>query len=92
VKIVSVLLLFVPVAVALEYLAPDQHLWVFLASALAIVPCAGWMGKATEALAALVLGQVWGDGQSNWIKGVQLLAVYLILAIVFYFTPGKAPQ
>jgi Ca2+:H+ antiporter len=46
----------------------------------------------TVFFAVLVLGQVSGDGQSNWIKGVQLLAVYLILAIVFYFAPGKAPQ
>ena len=43
----------------------------------------------TVFFAVLVLGQVSGDGQSNWIKGVQLLAVYLILAIVFYFAPGK---
>ena len=46
----------------------------------------------TVFFAVLVLGQVSGDGQSHWIKGVQLLAVYLILAIVFYFAPGKAPQ
>jgi Ca2+:H+ antiporter len=46
----------------------------------------------TVFFAVLVLGQVSGDGQSNWIKGVQLLAVYLILAIVFYFAPGRAPQ
>jgi Ca2+:H+ antiporter len=29
-----------------------------------------------------------GDGRSNWFMGVQLLAVYLILAVAFYFTPG----
>lgn len=28
------------------------------------------------------------DGESNWIEGVQLLAVYLILAMAFYFLPG----
>jgi Ca2+:H+ antiporter len=27
------------------------------------------------------------DGESNWMEGVQLLAVYLILAIAFYFLP-----
>src|SRR5687768_13366445 len=46
----------------------------------------------TVFFAVLVLGQVSGDGESNWIKGVQLLAVYLILAIAFYLAPGKAPQ
>lgn len=27
------------------------------------------------------------DGESNWMEGVQLLAVYIILAIAFYFLP-----
>jgi Ca2+:H+ antiporter len=29
-----------------------------------------------------------GDGESNWLEGVQLLSVYLILGILFYFLPG----
>jgi len=29
-----------------------------------------------------------GDGRSSWFMGAQLLAVYLILAVAFYFTPG----
>jgi Ca2+:H+ antiporter len=29
-----------------------------------------------------------GDGRSNWFMGAQLLAVYLILAVAFYFTPA----
>ncbi|HSF30325.1 MAG TPA: calcium/proton exchanger [Candidatus Tectomicrobia bacterium] len=29
-----------------------------------------------------------GDGRSNWFMGAQLLVVYLILAVAFYFTPG----
>ena len=37
--------------------------------------------------AVLIAGQVAGDGESNWLEGVQLLAVYLILAFVFYFLP-----
>jgi Ca2+:H+ antiporter len=39
----------------------------------------------------LITGQVTGDGESNWLEGVQLLAVYIILGIVFYFLP-EAPQ
>ncbi len=27
------------------------------------------------------------DGESNWFEGVELVAVYLVLAIVFYFVP-----
>jgi len=29
------------------------------------------------------------DGESNWFEGVQLLAVYTVLAIVFFFVPGS---
>jgi Ca2+:H+ antiporter len=39
-------------------------------------------------LAVLITGQIASDGESNWIEGVQLLAVYTIIAIVFYFLPG----
>jgi Ca2+:H+ antiporter len=28
------------------------------------------------------------DGESNWVEGLQLMAVYLILALAFYFVPG----
>jgi Ca2+:H+ antiporter len=38
-------------------------------------------------LAVLITGQIASDGESNWIEGVQLLAVYTIMAIVFYFLP-----
>ena len=41
-------------------------------------------------LAVLITGQIASDGESNWIEGVQLLAVYLIMAMVFYFLPEGA--
>ena len=28
------------------------------------------------------------DGESNWVEGLQLLSVYLILALAFYFVPA----
>lgn len=31
-----------------------------------------------------------GDGECNWLEGVQLLAVYLIIAILFFFLPEPA--
>jgi Ca2+:H+ antiporter len=46
----DVLLIFIPVAVILNY-THTAEFWVFIASGLAIVPLAGWMGRATEALA-----------------------------------------
>ena len=33
------------------------------------------------------LSLISADGESNWLEGVQLLAVYLILAVAFYFLP-----
>ena len=30
------------------------------------------------------------DGESNWVEGLQLLSVYLILALAFYFVPPPA--
>lgn len=38
-------------------------------------------------LSVAISGQVTGDGESNWLEGVQLLSVYIILGIVFYFLP-----
>lgn len=39
-------------------------------------------------LSVVVTGQVAGDGRSDWLKGLQLLAVYLVLALTFFFLPG----
>ena len=44
------LLIFVPVAIGLEFLRPESHALIFLAACLAIVPLAGWLGRATEEL------------------------------------------
>jgi len=38
-------------------------------------------------MAVLIGALVAGDGRSNWYKGVQLIAVYLIIALMFYFMP-----
>jgi Ca2+:H+ antiporter len=46
----DVLLVFIPIAAIFHY-THAPALWTFLASGLAIVPLAGWMGKATESLA-----------------------------------------
>jgi Ca2+:H+ antiporter len=35
----------------------------------------------------LIAQQISSDGESNWIEGVQLLALYAILGILFYFLP-----
>jgi len=39
------------------------------------------------ALSVLATVIVVVDGESNWVEGLQLMAVYLILALAFYFVP-----
>ena len=39
-------------------------------------------------VAVLIVAEISGDGQTNWLEGIQLLSVYLILAILFYFLPA----
>ncbi len=41
------------------------------------------IGLSVIALAFVVL-----DGESNWFEGLQLVAVYLVLVLVFYFLPA----
>jgi Ca2+:H+ antiporter len=40
-------------------------------------------------LAVLVGALVTGDGRSNWYKGVQLVLLYAMIAILFYFLPAS---
>ena len=42
---------------------------------------------AAVALAVWIVVLISGDGECNWVEGVQLLAVYFILAILFFFLP-----
>ena len=39
-------------------------------------------------IGVLIGALVCGDGQSNWYKGVQLVTVYTIIALMFYFIPA----
>ena len=40
------------------------------------------------ALSVLITEQIAGDGESKWLEGVLLLAVYAVIAIMFYFLPA----
>ena len=44
---------------------------------------------AAIALSVLSTSIVVTDGESNWVEGLQLLSVYLILALAFYFVPAS---
>ena len=41
-------------------------------------------------VAVQLIFQISGDGETNWLEGVQLLSVYLILGILFFYLPEKA--
>lgn len=68
------LLLFLPAAVALEWFHAADSL-IFLASALAIIPLAGWLGEATEQLADHT-----GDGIGGLLNATFGNAAELIIA------------
>lgn len=40
-------------------------------------------------VAVAISGQIAADGESNWLEGVQLVAVYVMLAIMFFFLPAE---
>ena len=42
----------------------------------------------TVGLAVAIVSLVAADGESNWMEGVLLLAVYVIFAIAFFFLPA----
>ncbi len=70
------LLIFVPITIALEFLAPQQHLFIFLAAGCAILPLAGWMSRATEQLAEKL-----GEGVGGLLNATFGNAAELIIAI-----------
>ena len=70
------LLLFIPVAIGLEFLEPERYLLVFVASSLAILPLAGWMGRATEQLAERL-----GEGVGGLLNATFGNAAELIIAL-----------
>jgi Ca2+:H+ antiporter len=73
----QIALFVTPVLVFSSYLFPHRLTLEFtLPEVVAVV------------MAAFVADQISGDGESNWLEGVQLLALYLILGILFYFLPG----
>src|SRR5215831_18028330 len=72
----NLLLIFVPIAIALEFLAPSSHTLIFVAACLAIVPLAGWLGRATEELAHHT-----GEGIGGLLNATFGNAAELIIAI-----------
>jgi Ca2+:H+ antiporter len=72
------LLLAVPVAVVLHF-AGAGELWVFLASAVAIVPLAGLMGRSTENLAETLGAGVGGLLNATFGNAAELIIALMML-------------
>src|SRR3954470_20199932 len=70
------LLVFVPICIGLEFLAPERHLLIFASACLAITPLAGRMGHATEALAERM-----GEGVGGLLNATFGNAAELIIAL-----------
>lgn len=74
----DLLLVFVPVAVALRYVPGWEHpTALFVASALGLIPLAGWMGRATEEIAHHL-----GQGIGGLLNATFGNAAELIIALV----------
>lgn len=71
------LLVFVPIAIGLRFLKPDEQTAIFLTSAIAIIPLAGWLGRATEHLASKS-----GEGIGGLLNATFGNAAELIIAVV----------
>jgi Ca2+:H+ antiporter len=70
------LLVFVPLSVWLEHAQPERHLAIFGAACLAILPLAGWLGRATEHLAERT-----GEGIGGLLNATFGNAAELIIAL-----------
>ncbi len=74
------LLLLVPVSFLLAYVVPVSPLWVFVVAALAIVPLAEWIRRATEQLARLVGPAIGGLLNVTFGNIAELILALFILA------------
>ena len=76
-NLLNLLLVFVPISFALEYIVHASGMAIFITSALAIIPLAGLMGRATEQLAETL-----GEGIGGLLNATFGNAAELIIAIV----------
>lgn len=79
---IQIALFVAPLLVFLSYfIAPQPMDLIFTPfEVMAVGVCVGIMAFCAQ------------DGESHWMEGVQLLAVYIILGIAFYFLPHAAPE
>ena len=76
-NLLYLLLVFVPISLVLEYLVHASPTTIFITSALAIIPLAGLMGRATEQIAERV-----GEGIGGLLNATFGNAAELIIAVI----------
>ena len=69
------------------FVAPLLVLLSYLPGFTPIDLCFGLMEVMAISAAVVVVSLVVNDGESNWLEGLLLLAVYAILAIAFFHLP-----
>ncbi|HEY0504144.1 MAG TPA: calcium/proton exchanger [Lysobacter sp.] len=74
---VQLALLVAPLLVLLSYFIGPHPMGLVFGPGLVL----------TVLLAVLITGQVASDGRTDWLRGVQLMALYLILGAVFFYVP-----
>jgi Ca2+:H+ antiporter len=75
-----ILLLFIPIAFWLEF-THGPPVWIFIVSGLALLPLAGWMGRATEELAARAGSTIGGLLNATFGNAAELIiAIVALLA------------
>jgi Ca2+:H+ antiporter len=73
----NLLLVFVPIAMVMEWWLHSPPVWIFVVACLAVIPLAGLMGHATEEIAERV-----GEGVGGLLNATFGNAAELIIAIV----------
>ena len=77
--IIAVLLLFVPISLALEYIFHAPPLWVFITSIVAIIPLAEWIRRATDQLAKLAGPAIGGLLNVSFGNAAELILALFVL-------------
>jgi len=73
------LLIFVPITVFLEFAVPASHIAIFVCACLAILPLAGWLGHATEHLAARTGEAIGGLLNATFGNAAELIIAFMAL-------------
>jgi Ca2+:H+ antiporter len=76
---IQIALFVAPVLVFLSYLIAPQPMDLLFTT----------FEVVSVALSVLTIAFIAHDGETHWMEGVQLLAVYLILGLAFFFLPSR---